>query len=43
MAIEIYTSTVSRRIRDLKDYGRLVREGERYTGHWKIIDATEGQ
>lgn len=42
-ATGISTSTVSRRIRDLKESGRLVREGGRSTGHWKIIDATEGQ
>ena len=41
-ATGISTSTVSRRIRDLKDSGRLVREGGRSTGHWRVVDVTEG-
>ena len=36
-ATGLSTSTVSRRIRDLKDSGLLVREGDRRDGRWRVV------
>ena len=41
-ATGLSTSTVSRRIRDLKDSGLLVREGDRRDGRWRVVRRRPG-